>query len=120
MIFACCFRPEAIRTVMNPNRQILQQLKIAIFFICNGGESDEWVDGVLSSIENKDVKVMKMMEYVPLRHEQSMDHDHEHDSHEDMDDDDEGHDHEEGRSMTSMSGLQSEMQSVCLPQSQMS
>ena len=23
-------------------------------FICNGGESDEWVDGVLSSIENKD------------------------------------------------------------------
>ena len=65
-------------------------------FICNGGESDEWVDGVLSSIENKDVKVMKMMEYVPLRHEQSMDHDHEHGSHEDMDDDDEGHDHEEG------------------------
>lgn len=64
-------------------------------FICNGGESDEWVDGVLSSIENKDVKVMRMMEYVPLRHEQSMDHDHEHDSHEDMDDD-EGHDHEEG------------------------
>ena len=63
-------------------------------FICNGGESDEWVDGVLSSIENKDVKVMKMIEYVPLRHEQSMDHDHEHDSHEDMDD--EGHDHEEG------------------------
>ena len=57
-------------------------------FICNGGESDEWVDGVLSSIENKDVKVMKMMEYVPLRHEQSMDHDHGHDSHEDMDDDD--------------------------------
>jgi len=39
---------------------------------------------------------MKMMEYVPLRHEQSMDHDHDHDSHEDMDDDDEGHDHEEG------------------------
>ena len=54
------------------------------------------VVGFLSSIENKDVKVMKMMEYVPLRHEQSMDHDHEHDSHEDMDDDDEGHDHEEG------------------------
>ena len=37
-----------------------------------------------------------MMEYVPLRHEQSMDHDHDHDSHEDMDDDDEGHNHEEG------------------------
>ena len=65
-------------------------------FIYNGGESDEWVDGVLSSIENKNVKVMKMMEYVTLRHEQSMDHNHEHAEHEDMDDNDEGHDHEEG------------------------
>ena len=65
-------------------------------FIYNGGESDEWVDGVLSSIENKNVKVMKMMEYVTLRHEQSMDHNHEHAGHEDMDDNDEGHDHEEG------------------------
>ena len=65
-------------------------------FIYNGGESDEWVDGVLSSIENKNVKVMKMMEYVTLRHEQSMDHNHEHAGHEKMDDNDEGHDHEEG------------------------
>lgn len=65
-------------------------------FVYNGGESDEWVDGVLSSIENKSVKVMKMMEYVTLRHEQSMDHNHEHAEHEDMDDNDEGHDHEEG------------------------
>lgn len=65
-------------------------------FIYNGGESDEWVDGVLSSIENKNIKVMKMMEYVTLRHEQSMDHNHEHAEHEDMDDNDEGHDHEEG------------------------
>lgn len=65
-------------------------------FIYNGGESDEWVDGVLSSIENKNVKVMKMMEYVTLRHEQSMNHNHEHAEHEDMDDNDEGHDHEEG------------------------
>lgn len=65
-------------------------------FIYNGGESDEWVDGVLSSIENKNVKVMKMMEYVTLRHEQSMDHNHENAEHEDMDDNDEGRDHEEG------------------------
>lgn len=65
-------------------------------FIYNGGESDEWVDGVLSSIENKNVKVMKMMEYVPLRHEQSMDHTHKHNEHENMSEHDEGHDHEEG------------------------
>lgn len=62
---------------------------------------------------------MKMMEYVTLRHEQSMDHNHEHAEHEDMDDNDEGHDHEEGRSMTSISGLQSEMPSECQLQLQM-
>ena len=48
-------------------------------FIYNGGESDEWVESVLDSIENKNMKVMRMMDYVDLLHEQSVDHDeHEH------------------------------------------
>ena len=77
-------------------------------FIYNGGESDEWVDGVLSSIENKKLclsdlkkqwitatytagmKIWTIMTRVMTT--------------------------KKGRSMTSMSGLQSEMQSVCLPQ----
>ena len=88
-------RPGSDPHSYEPKPSDITAIENCDIFICNGGESDEWVDGVLSSIENKDVKVMKMMEYVPLRHEQSMDHDHEHDSHEDMDDD-EGHDHEEG------------------------
>lgn len=71
-------------------------------FIYNGGESDEWVDSVLSSVENKNIKVMKMTEYVPLRLEQSMDHDHHDDGHnhsehaDEHTDEDEGHDHSEG------------------------
>lgn len=47
-------------------------------FIYNGGESDEWVEGVLDSIENKNMKVMRMMDYVDLLYEQSVEHD-EHD-----------------------------------------
>lgn len=50
-------------------------------FIYNGGESDEWVESVLDSIENKNMKVLRMMDYVDLLYEQSVDHeehDHEH------------------------------------------
>lgn len=47
-------------------------------FIYNGGESDEWVESVLSSLENNNIKQMKMMEYVTLLHEQSGEHDHSH------------------------------------------
>lgn len=53
-------------------------------FIYNGGESDEWVESVLKSIENKNMKVMRMMDYADLLYEQSVDHDEheEHDEHE--------------------------------------
>ncbi|MGN1432663.1 MAG: metal ABC transporter substrate-binding protein [Ruminococcus sp.] len=53
-------------------------------FIYNGGESDEWVESVLESIENKNMKVLRMMDYVDLLYEQSVDHeehDHEHEEH---------------------------------------
>ena len=53
-------------------------------FIYNGGESDEWVESVLGSIDNKNMKVMRMMDYVDLLYEQSVDHDehnHEHEEH---------------------------------------
>lgn len=41
-------------------------------FIYNGGESDEWVDKVLGSVENKNMRVMKMSDYVPLLEEQDV------------------------------------------------
>lgn len=53
-------------------------------FIYNGGESDEWVESVLESIDNKNMKVMRMMDYVDLLYEQSVDHNehnHEHEEH---------------------------------------
>ena len=53
-------------------------------FIYNGGESDEWVESVLESIDNKNMKVMRMMDYVDLLYEQNFDHyehNHEHEEH---------------------------------------
>ncbi len=43
-------------------------------FIYNGGESDEWVEDVLVSLQNKNITVLKMTDYVPLRLEQQPDH----------------------------------------------
>ena len=47
-------------------------------FIYNGGESDKWVDSVLETLENTDVIVLKMMDYVPLIESDSHHHDEAH------------------------------------------
>lgn len=43
-------------------------------FIYNGGESDEWVESVLSSLQNKNVKILCMFDYVELLNEKNPDH----------------------------------------------
>lgn len=47
-------------------------------FIYNGGESDKWVDSVLETLENTDVIVLKMMDYVQLIESDSHHHDEAH------------------------------------------
>lgn len=47
-------------------------------FIYNGGESDKWVDSVLETLENTDVTVLKMMDYVQLIEGDSHHHDEAH------------------------------------------
>lgn len=47
-------------------------------FIYNGGESDKWVDSVLETLENTDVTVLKMIDYVPLIESDSHHHDEAH------------------------------------------
>ncbi len=52
-------------------------------FIYTGGESDEWVDGILSSLD-KPVRTLKMIECVEAEHEmitQGMQHEHDEHSH---------------------------------------
>lgn len=56
-------------------------------FIYNGGESDKWVSGMLTSIKNTDMTILKMTDYVDLLLEQSGDHTHhDHDEHEHSED----------------------------------
>lgn len=43
-------------------------------FIYNGGESDEWVENVLDSLENKSATILKMTDYVSLLNEKKPDH----------------------------------------------
>lgn len=66
-------------------------------FIYNGGESDEWVESVLDSIENKNMKIMRMMDYVDLLYEQSVEHDeHEHgEEHNHVDEHEHGEEYDE-------------------------
>lgn len=46
-------------------------------FIYNGGESDEWVEAVLDSIENQNIHTLRMMDYVSLVEEDEEEHTHE-------------------------------------------
>ena len=64
-------------------------------FIYNGGESDEWVESVLESVKNKNMKVMRMMDYVDLLYEQSVDHDEHNHEHEEHDEHDHGEEYDE-------------------------
>lgn len=43
-------------------------------FIYNGGESDEWVESVLESLQNSNIRILKMMDYVDTLNEQETDH----------------------------------------------
>lgn len=47
-------------------------------FIYNGGESDHWVDSVLKSTQNENMKILKMTDYVDLLEEHNSEHNHEH------------------------------------------
>lgn len=62
-------------------------------FIYVGGESDQWVEKILASVDNPDMKIVKLIDCTEeLYHEEykeGMEHDHDHDH------DDHDHDHDE-------------------------
>ncbi len=47
-----------------PSPSDILKIQESDIFIYNGGESDVWVDHILSSIDNKDLHTVKMMDYV--------------------------------------------------------
>ncbi len=58
----------------DPSPSDIVAIESCDIFIYNGGESDEWVESVLDSLENTEVVVLKMTDYVPLLKEESAEH----------------------------------------------
>lgn len=58
----------------DPSPSDIVAIENSDIFIYNGGESDEWVDGVLESLQNSDLRVLKMIDFVDALNEQETDH----------------------------------------------
>ena len=53
-----------------PSPQDIIDIQNADLFIYVGGESEEWVDGILSSIDNKNMKILNMMDITDVVEEE--------------------------------------------------
>ena len=81
-----------------PSIQDIAKISTADIFIYVGGESDEWVDGVLKSARNKNMKVINLMEVLGDRVKEEevvegMQEEDEHEHHHDEDEDEHEHEH---------------------------
>lgn len=63
-----------------PTPKDIARIQKADLFIYNGGESEVWVDEILKSSGNKDMKVLKLMDCVDLLEEDSEEDHHEHET----------------------------------------
>ncbi len=102
-------KPGAEAHSYEPSPKDIQDIQKSDLFIYVGGDSDEWVDGVLGSMDKSKVKPFKMMDTVKLyeeelsegmQEEEDHDHDHKHagedeDKHDHKDGDKEEHHHED-------------------------
>ena len=53
-----------------PTPKDIVKINNADIFIYTGGESDEWVEGVLDSIDKKELKIIKLIDYVDVYNEE--------------------------------------------------
>lgn len=78
-------KPGAESHSFEPTPQDIISIQNCDVFIYVGGENDSWVDKVLSSIDNKDMKIIKLLDCVDVVEEelkegmQEEEHEHEHD-----------------------------------------
>lgn len=94
--------PGAETHSYEPTPQDIIKISKCDIFIYVGGESDVWVDNVLASIDNSEMKIIKLMDCVDVVEEEvlegmteSEEHDHGHEGEEHADEHEEDHDHEE-------------------------
>ena len=65
-------KPGAETHSFEPSPQDIITIQNADLFIYTGGDSDEWVDGILESVQNKNFHVFKMMDAVNLIEEETV------------------------------------------------
>ena len=65
-------KPGAETHSFEPSPQDIITIQNADLFIYTGGDSDEWVDGILESVQNKNFHVFKMMDVVNLIEEETV------------------------------------------------
>lgn len=65
-----------------PSPQDIIKIQESDLFIFTGGESDSWIEGILSSVSLKNLEIVKLMELCPLIEIDSHDHSHDKSSHE--------------------------------------
>ena len=83
-------KPGAEIHSYDPTPQDLIAIQKSDLFVFNGGESDEWVDEILISMEENAPKTLRLIESVALLEEEHFDEEHFHE-HEEADHHHEGH-----------------------------
>ena len=77
-------KPGAESHTFEPTPQDIKMIQNCDLFIYVGGESDEWIDGILESIDNSHLHTLKMIETVNALSEEHVEGmEEEHESHED-------------------------------------
>lgn len=66
-------KPGAELHTYEPSPKDIAKIMDSDLFIYVGGESDEWVDDILSDLDKDKTKVVKMMDYVDLKKEELKD-----------------------------------------------
>lgn len=85
-------KPGAESHSFEPTPQDILTIKNSNLFLYVGGDSDEWVKKVISEIDPKKTKVMKLVDLVKTKNEEVVEGMQE-DEHDHKDDDDHDHDH---------------------------
>jgi zinc transport system substrate-binding protein len=66
-------KPGEESHTFEPTPQDIDAIGRCDVFVYGGGESDTWVDGILSSIDRSKTQIVRMMDFVALREEQLLD-----------------------------------------------
>lgn len=93
-------KPGAESHSFEPTPQDILTIKNSNLFVYVGGDSDEWVKKIIAEIDTKKTKIMKLVDLVKIKNEETVEgmeeeHDHDHDDDDHSKHNDEHHEHDE-------------------------